>query len=246
MKGIDVSRHNGAIDWNAVKQSGKVDFAILRAGYGKSISQKDAKFEANYKGAKAAGIPVGAYWYSYAITPAEAEAEARVFLQAIAGKQFEFPVYFDIEEKSTLNTGSKNVSAIVKAFCSTMEKAGYWCGVYASRAHVQTYFDNETKNRYSMWIAEWGSKLNYSGGEVSMWQNSEKGRIAGITGNVDTDICYVDYPAVIKAAGKNGYQKTAETDAQPVVQPTVHDTVQVAMQVNGKTYSGTLTAAEDE
>ena len=88
MTGIDVSRHNGAIDWGAVKKSGKVDFSIIRAGYGKSISQKDAKFEQNYAGAKAAGIPVGAYWYSYAITPAEAEAEARTFLQAIAGKQY--------------------------------------------------------------------------------------------------------------------------------------------------------------
>lgn len=88
MEGIDASVHNGVIDWNAVKQSGKVDFAILRAGYGKSISQKDIQFEANYRGAKAVGIPVGAYWYSYAITPAEAEAEARTFLQAIAGKQY--------------------------------------------------------------------------------------------------------------------------------------------------------------
>jgi GH25 family lysozyme M1 (1,4-beta-N-acetylmuramidase) len=244
MNGIDVSKHNGSIDWQSVKASGKVDFAILRAGYGKSISQKDAQFEANYKGAKAAGIPVGAYWYSYAITPAEAEAEARVFLQSIAGKQFEMPVYFDIEKKSTLNTGSKNVSAIVKAFCNTMEKAGYWCGVYASRSHVQTYFDSEIKNRYSMWIAEWGSKLNYSGGEVGMWQYSDKGKINGIGGSVDMDICYVDYPTVIPAAGKNGYQKPAETAAQPAVHPVVHDTVQVTMQVNGKTYSGVLEATE--
>ena len=75
-KGIDVSKHNGTIDWAKVKASGKVDFAIIRAGYGKSISQKDAQFERNYAGAKAAGLPVGAYWYSYALTPAEAEAEA--------------------------------------------------------------------------------------------------------------------------------------------------------------------------
>ena len=242
--GIDVSKHNGNIDWQSVKASGKVDFCIIRTGYGKSISQKDIQFERNYAGAKAAGIPVGAYWYSYAITPAEAEAEARTFLQAIAGKQFEMPVYFDIEEKKALATGKNNVSAIVKAFCNVMEKAGYWCGVYASRAHVQSYFDNEVKNRYSLWLAEWGAKLNYTGGEVGMWQNSEKGRIAGITGNVDTDVCYVDYPAVIKAAGKNGYQKTAETAAQPVVQTTVHDTVQVTVQVNGKTYSGDLVSVE--
>lgn len=241
--GIDVSKHNGVIDWQSVKQFGKVDFCIIRAGYGKSISQKDAQFEQNYAGAKALGIPVGAYWYSYAITPAEAEAEARTFLQAIAGKTFEMPVYFDIEEKKALATGKNNVSAIVKAFCNVMEKAGYWCGVYASRAHVQSYFDNEVKNRYSLWLAEWGAKCNYIG-EVGMWQKSENGRVIGISGNVDLDECYVDYPTVIKAAGKNGYQKTAEIDAQPVVQTAVHDTVQVTMQVNGKTYSGVLTALE--
>lgn len=88
MNGIDVSKHNGSIDWQSVKASGKVDFCIIRAGYGKSISQKDAKFEQNYADAKVQGIPVGAYWYSYAITPAEAEAEAMAFLQAIAGKQY--------------------------------------------------------------------------------------------------------------------------------------------------------------
>lgn len=84
--GIDVSKHNSNIDWQSVKASGKVDFCIIRAGYGKSISQKDAKFERNYAGAKAQGIPVGAYWYSYAITPAE--VEAMTFLQAIARKQY--------------------------------------------------------------------------------------------------------------------------------------------------------------
>lgn len=243
MNGIDISKHNGNIDWKSVKASGKVDFCIIRAGYGKSISQKDAKFEQNYAGCKAQGIPVGAYWYSYAITPAEAEAEARVFLQAIAGKQFEMPVYFDIEEKSTLNTGSKNVSAIVKAFCNTMEKAGYWCGVYTSRAHAQSYFDDEVKNRYSLWLAEWGAKLNYTGGEVGMWQKSEKGRIIGISGNVDLDECYVDYPTVIKAAGKNGFSKPAEVSGTPTEQP-VKDTVKVTITIDGKPYSGVLVAAE--
>ena len=97
-KGIDVSRHNGAIDWKSVKDDG-VEFAIIRAGYGKVISQKDAWFERNYQGCADNGIPCGAYWYSYALTPAEAEAEARVFLEAIKGKQFLYPVYLDIEEK---------------------------------------------------------------------------------------------------------------------------------------------------
>jgi GH25 family lysozyme M1 (1,4-beta-N-acetylmuramidase) len=202
--GIDVSKHNGVIDWQKVKAQG-IDFAIIRAGYGKVISQKDPNFEKNYAGAKSAGIPVGAYWYSYALTPAEAEAEARVFLQAIAGKQFEYPVWFDIEEASQFHTGKKNVSAIIRAFCSVMESAGYWVGVYSSRSAIQAYFDDEVQKRYSIWAAEWANALHYEG--AAIWQRSEKGRINGITGNVDLDISYVDFPAAIKEAGKNGFAK---------------------------------------
>lgn len=88
MKGIDVSVHNGDIDWGKVKADG-IDFAIIRAGFGRLEKQKDEKFEQNYAGAKAAGIPIGAYWYSYAMTPEEAELEADVFLSVIKGKQFE-------------------------------------------------------------------------------------------------------------------------------------------------------------
>lgn len=234
--GIDVSKHNGQISWQKVKQSGNVDFAILRAGYGKVASQKDVQFEANYAGAKAAGIPVGAYWYSYAITPAEAEAEARVFLKVIEGKQFEYPVWFDIEERSALHTGMKNCSAMVKAFCSVMEKAGYWCGVYCSRSAIQSYLNNEVQTRYAMWVAEWGAKLNYPG-EAGMWQYSEKGKIDGINGNVDMDISFVNYPEAIRAAGKNGFEKAVET---PAVKPSEPEQLTISVELNGKKYAGTL------
>jgi GH25 family lysozyme M1 (1,4-beta-N-acetylmuramidase) len=244
MNGIDVSKHNGNIDWQSVKASGKVNFCIIRAGYGKSISQKDAQFEANYKGAKAVGIPVGAYWYSYAITPAEAEAEARVFLQAIAGKQFEMPVYFDIEEKSALNTGKNNVTAMCRAFCNVMEKAGYWCGIYASRSHIQNYIRTETQQRYSLWVAEWGAKCNFNG-EFGMWQSFDKGRIDGIGSYVDLDVCYVDYPSAIMAAGKNGYPKPAEQAADAAEssgndREGVSDALQGVLEIGGKRYEVTL------
>lgn len=206
--GIDVSRHNGTIDWQKVKASG-IDFAIIRAGYGKLISQKDARFERNYAGATAQDIHVGAYWYSCAVTPAEAEQEAQAFLEAIKGKKFEFPVYLDIEEGNTFRTGKNNVNAIIKAFCNVMEKAGYWVGIYSSRAAVQTYISTENQQKYALWVAEWGAKCNYNG-TYGIWQNSEAGRISGINGNVDTDICYVGYPSIIKAAGKNGF--TAEKE----------------------------------
>ncbi|HOC34819.1 MAG TPA: GH25 family lysozyme, partial [Ruminococcus flavefaciens] len=109
MKGIDVSVHNGNIDWGKVKADG-IDFAILRAGYGRLVSQKDERFEQNYAGAKAVGLPIGAYWYSYAMTPEEAELEADVFLSVIKGKRFEMPVYFDLEEKKQFDLGKEQVS----------------------------------------------------------------------------------------------------------------------------------------
>ena len=98
MKGIDVSKWQGKIDWQRVEASG-IEFAIIRAGYGNSANQKDSFFERNYLGAKTAGLHVGAYWYSYANSFREATLEAKAFQRVIAGKQFDMPVYFDMEEK---------------------------------------------------------------------------------------------------------------------------------------------------
>ena len=101
-KGIDVSQHQGNIDFGKVKAAG-YDFVIIRAGYGKYASQKDPYFEQNYAGAKAAGLNVGAYWYSYADSTANAKLEAEACLQVIKGKTFEYPIYFDLEERSQFN-----------------------------------------------------------------------------------------------------------------------------------------------
>jgi GH25 family lysozyme M1 (1,4-beta-N-acetylmuramidase) len=241
--GIDVSKHNGVINWNAVKQSGEVDFAILRAGYGKSISQKDAKFEQNYAGAKAAGIPVGAYWYCYAKTPAEAKQEALVCIECLKGKQFELPVYYDIEEDATFRTGINNVSAIADTFCEELEKAGYYVGIYAAKSHLENYFTNSVKNRYTVWVAHVNvTKTNYTG-IYTVWQYSWKGKIPGIKGDVDLDYCYRDFPEEIKAAGLNGYRKPVEVPSKPT-EAQVKDTVKVTMEINGKPYSGVLEAAE--
>lgn len=204
MKGIDVSVHNGKIDFQKVKAAG-IDFVIIRAGYGKSIIQKDKNFEQNYKAAKAAGLLVGAYWYSYALSVAEAAQEALTFLEAIKGKQFEMPVYYDVEEKNQFGKGAAFCSEIVKVFCNALEKAGYFVGLYTSRYAIQNYFHDTVAKRYALWLAEWSSKLNYTG-TVGVWQNSSAGKVNGITGNVDTDISYIDYPAIIKKNGLNGYR----------------------------------------
>ena len=237
MKGIDVSVHNGTIDWNKVKAAG-IQFAILRAGYGRVASQKDGKFEENYKNAKAAGIPVGAYWYSYAVTPDEARLEAQVCLEILKRKQFEFPIFFDQEEKKTLDTGKANCSAMIRAFCEVLEKAGYWVGLYTSRSCLSTHIEDDIKTRYAIWAAEWASKLNYSG-SVGIWQYSSKGKINGISGDVDLDTAYVDYPASVKKAGLNGFAKQT---AAPATTPKAetNKTVTVSVQIGDEVYKGTL------
>ncbi len=134
-KGIDVSQWQGDINWGAVN----ADFAILRAGYGRVKSQIDTKFEQNYRNAKAVGMPLGAYWYSYAMSADEAREEAKVFLEIIKGKQFEYPVYFDVEENKALALGRDRVSDIIIAFLEEMEKAGYFAGLYMSASHLTSH-----------------------------------------------------------------------------------------------------------
>lgn len=213
-KGIDVSKHNGAVDFKKVAAAG-YKFVIIRAGYGKTAAQKDPRFEANYKAAKDAGLYVGAYWYSYATTAAEAEQEAAACMEVIKGKSFEMPIYFDIEEKRQFNKGKDLCSDLVRVFCNAMERGGYWAGFYTFRAALQSYFTAAVRDRYALWVAEWGRKLNYSG-NYGMWQNSDSGRVAGISGAVDTDLCYIDYPALIRANGLNGLTKE---QPQPTEQP---------------------------
>lgn len=206
IKGIDISQYQTNVDFKKVKASG-IDFVIIRAGYGKFLNQKDPQFETHYKNAKAAGLKVGVYWYSYAQSAAEAKEEAKICLQVIKGKQFEYPIYFDLEERSQFNKGKNFCSNLVKTFCNEIENAGYFAGLYISRSPLQMYITSDVANRYTLWIAEYGSKCNYSG-TYGMWQHSSTGRINGVNGNVDCDICYVDYPTVIKNAKLNGYNKS--------------------------------------
>lgn len=203
--GIDVSEHQGKIIWKNVKS----DFAVIRAGYGRDISQKDKFFEENYNGCKENNIPCGAYWYSYAVTADEAGKEAAVCLETLKGKVFEYPIFFDIEEPRQLALGRKVCTEIAKAFLEKIEKAGCWAGIYSSKSYLETYIDESLRKRYAVWVAHYGvSKTSYSG-QFGIWQKSNKGSIRGIGGNVDLNECYIDYPSLMKDAGLNGYSKPA-------------------------------------
>ena len=210
LKGIDVSYAQGVIDWEKVKASGLVDFAILRAGYGKETTQVDTQFERNYAACKRLGIPVGVYWYSYATTAAESEQEAKVCLQTIRGKQFEYPVAFDIEEKENL----QNADALCQAFCSALEKQGYYAAIYTFKSALENNISAAIKSRYDIFLSHVGVQQTSYAGAYGLWQYSWTGRIPGITGDVDLNYAYKNYPAIIKQAGLNGFGKT-EPEPEP-------------------------------
>lgn len=206
VNGIDVSRYQGSIDFKKVKSAG-IEFVIIRAGYGRYASQKDPCFEENYKGAKAVGLKVGAYWYSYAVSSADAVLEAKACMEVIKGKKFDYPIYFDLEEQSQFAKGREFCDNLVRSFCGELEKNDYFAGLYISRSPLQNYISDSIAKRYALWIAEYGPKCNYDGA-YGMWQYSSTGKISGINGNVDCNYCYIDYPKLIKSAGLNGYPKS--------------------------------------
>ncbi len=202
-KGIDVSKYQGNIDWEKVKNAG-IEFAIIRAGYGKFDFQKDEKFEQNYSGAKNAGIPVGAYHYSYAKTVEDARLEAEVFLNWIRGKQFEYPVALDIEEKAQSDKGRQFVSDVIRAFCETVENAGYYVCVYSNKYWYDNFIDDDCKKKYDAWVAQWADSNTYAG-NYGMWQYSSQGSVDGISGRTDLDEAYKDYPEIMRSKGLNGF-----------------------------------------
>ena len=187
-KCIDVSTWQGSIDFNKVKSAG-YDYVIIRAGYGKEKSQKDNMFETNYKNAKSAGLKVGAYWFSYAMSPSTATAEADACLSCIKGKKFELPVYYDMEYQPAMSTSNSNYTKMAVNFCNKLKSNGFKSGVYSSASVYDYLLNRKTlkNNGISIWNAEWYIKPSIS---CDVWQYSDNGRINGISTNVDLDYIY--------------------------------------------------------
>lgn len=206
MNGIDVSHYQKKIDWKKVKSAG-IEFAIIKAGGSDNGFYTDEYFEVNYNGAREAGIHVGAYYFVGANCTSKADgiADAKRFINIINGKQFDFPVYIDVEKTSP--SAKAGATEAVIGFCETMEDAGYFCGIYASDISGFKERVNLSKlTKYAKWVARYGSRPQYVA-EWGIWQYSETGRVSGIAGKVDLDECSTDYSVVIKTAGFNGYPK---------------------------------------
>ena len=188
-EGIDVSRYQGVINWPQVAAAGK-QFALLRAGYGRESSQTDPYFVRNYTAARAAGLPVGCYWYSYADTPARARAEADTCLRVLAGRPLPLGVWFDQEyEPAILALSSEQRTAVVKAFLGRIRQAGYEAGLYCSADWLRTKLITARFTGENLWIAQYASTLS-APLPVTFWQYTDTGRVPGVAGRVDLDRQY--------------------------------------------------------
>ncbi len=196
-RGIDVSKWNGNIDWNAVANAG-IDFAIIRAGNrGTSTGAliEDSYFKKNIEGATKAGIKVGVYIYSQAITEAEAVEEASMAISLVAGYKLHLPIYFDTEEYKDGRANKLSVvqrTAIAKAFCETVRNAGYMPGIYSNYYWLRDNLNMSQLEMYSVWVAHYATSCGYPG-RYDMWQYTSSGSVPGIKGKVDLNISYVAY-----------------------------------------------------
>ena len=206
--GIDISVHNGYVDFAKVAGAG-YDFVMIRDGYGDLLSypsQKDQRFEENYTRAALADRHVGAYHYLYATDAAGARREAEGFLANLKGKRFDMPIALDIEESRQYNLTNAAVESIVKAFMDVCENAGYYCVLYSYQAFLTAKMSAEFRANYDIWVANttgYAPSIAYG-----IWQYSFTGSVPGCSGAVDLNRTERDYPKMIIGGGFNGYAKT--------------------------------------
>lgn len=223
--GIDVSYHNGTINWSKVKKTG-IKYAILRAGRTSLSSSKsmakDTKFEEYYKQAKAIGMPVGAYYYSRCATISEGKKEGEFIVSLLKGKKFEYPIFLDVEDTEVLKkTSKRQLTDAIKACLKEIENAGYYVAIYSGKYILRDDLIENELTKYDKWIAQYARSCTYNGkhtmwqfgGETNLLRNK---KINGIpSASTDQNYCYVDYPSIIKKAGLNGFKK-ATTTTSPI------------------------------
>lgn len=186
---VDISEFQQNIDFNKMKNDG-IKAVIIRAGYGREVSQKDSMFESHFRNAKNANLKIGVYWYSYADSVNDAEKEAKACLECIKNKSLDMPIYYDLEDSSQLHLGKTKITEIAERFCETVKENGYRAGVYANLNWFNNYLDyKRLKSKYSIWLAQYNDKAEL---DCDIWQNSSTGRVSGYSGNIDTNVIYND------------------------------------------------------
>jgi Lyzozyme M1 (1,4-beta-N-acetylmuramidase) len=195
--GIDVSKWNGSIDWNAVKNAG-VSYVIIRCGYRGSTTGaliEDPMFRTNIQGAASAGLKVGIYFVTQAVNEAEAVEEASMTLGLISGYHISYPVFLDVEPGGGRADGiSREMrTAVCRAFCQTMENSGYKAGIYSNSTWLNEKIDAPGLTNYKIWLAQYTAEPTYTTTKYDIWQYSAKGTVAGIQGETDLNISYLGY-----------------------------------------------------
>ena len=199
VKGIDVSVWQGVIDWKKVKDSG-VKFAIIRSSF---RNETDKMFEYNITEAIKAGVNVGVYHYCYALTVEEAREEARYFIETVKPYQIHYPLRFDFEDNKQIGLGKEKLTEIAEAFLSELKDAGYYPMIYSYKNWLVNLLDMDRLSEYEVAVAEWDVPKSTYTGSYGIWQYSCKGKISGIEGDVDLDICYKDYAKIIREGNYN-------------------------------------------
>ncbi|MCR4780713.1 MAG: glycoside hydrolase family 25 protein [Ruminiclostridium sp.] len=211
-RGIDVSWAQGEyIDWEKVAASG-IDFVIIRAGRGRAGEDntlaEDKYFRRNIEEAQKYGIDVGVYFYSYATTVAEAEEEARFFVEIIDGYRIQYPVILDLEETFQGKIGKKKLTNMIDAFFSILMENNYFPMLYSYKSWIEQYLDMSELDKYAVWLAQVSDEVTYDGGYY-IWQYSFTGKVSGIVDyrgelmDVDLDISYKDWPSIFRRYGLN-------------------------------------------
>lgn len=189
-KCIDLSEWNGDIDFSKVKRSG-ITCVILRAGYGKDPNQEDGKFNEYFRQAKNAGLNVGAYWYSYATTVEAAKAEVRNCMKTIGGKEFDLPVFLDVEEYRQAVLPRRTLTDIISTFCDGIRDNGFESGLYSAKSMlVDSAYPDELASKYLIWLAAPNNSYNELPSYVDIHQYSWNGRVDGISEKVDMNYIY--------------------------------------------------------
>ena len=185
-RGIDVSHNNEKIDWQTVKNTGLVDYAIIRCGYGQDIvGQDDKQWEYNSSECERLGIPYGVYLYSYAIDTDKAKSEAEHVIRLLQNKNLSYPIYYDMEDDIQSDLGAAKLGEIAATFFNTLRDAGYTnVGVYANTSWFTTKLTAPVFSQYPKWVAQYNDICTYAGG-YHMWQYTSAGAVDGINGNVD-------------------------------------------------------------
>lgn len=202
MNGIDVSAQQGQVDFKAVKKSG-VDFVLIQAG---ADLKKDPFFEQNYKRAKEARLHVGAYWSSNAADPEAARAEAAACIEVLKNKKFDFPIFYSLDNNPKkqffpFSKGKEYCSQLITAFCTELEKAGYFIGFNIPSSYYKTHVEKELGEHYKAWIT--GPKTNI---KFDILQHSSSGRVVGVIGDANLNITKTDFSLMIVTRGLNGYE----------------------------------------